>query len=269
MSFEFFPQSNIILQIGNISLYFYGAMYAVAAISAYFFTRYWVRKFQIQHCTSDDIIDIIFWTVLFGVIGGRVFYMLVYNLPYFLSHPFALFTVWKGGMSIHGGLIGGVIGFLYIIKKKKLNTFLFADISVVSIAFGMALGRVGNFMNKELVGRVTDVAWAMDFGDGVMRHPAQLYAVGKDLLLFTLFWYILTQASKRVFYMDTEKKHIYGKIFFGFLMMYALFRFIVEFFRQPDPQLGFVFFDFSMGQVLSVILFVIGSTGFFIRLIKQ
>ncbi|HID92103.1 TPA: prolipoprotein diacylglyceryl transferase [Candidatus Peregrinibacteria bacterium] len=257
MSFEFFPQPNVILQIGSISLYFYGAMYALSAISAYFITQYWVQKFQIKNCTHDDILDIIFWSMISGVVGGRIFYMLVYNFQNFLEDLLSIFTVWNGGMSIHGGLIGGAIGFIIITKIKRINVLEFADIAVVSIAFGMALGRLGNFVNKELVGRVTDISWAIDFGDGLMRHPSQLYAMGKDLMLFFIFWYILLKISD-------NKNYTSGIIFSGFIVTYAIFRFIVEFFRQPDPQLGFIFLEFSMGQILSVALFFVGAFSFFI-----
>lgn len=256
MSFEFFPQPNIILQIGSVSLYFYGAMYALSGISAYFITQYWVEKMKINNCTSDDVLDIVFWGLLSGVIGGRLGYMLIYNFDNFIADPFSIFTVWNGGMSIHGGLIGGALGFYFITKVKKINTLQFADISVVSIALGMALGRLGNFVNKELVGRETTVPWAIDFGDGVMRHPSQLYAMGKDIILFCIFWYILNKISGSV--SDTSK-NTHGLVLAWFLIMYAIFRFTVEFFRQPDPQLGFVFLDFSMGQVLSFGLFVIGA----------
>ncbi len=260
MYFEFFPQPNIILQIGDISFYFYGAMYALSAFSAYFITKYWVKKMNIKNCDSDDILDIIFWSLLFGVVGGRLGYMLIYNWDKFIIDPFSIFLVWNGGMSIHGGLIGGALGFIYITKIKKINTLQFADISVVSIAFGMALGRLGNFVNKELIGRETDVSWAVDFGDGIMRHPSQLYAMGKDIILFCIFWYFLINISKKL-------KLNSGLVFSSFLILYAIFRFCVEFFRQPDSQLGFVFLNFSMGQVLSILLFIIGVS--FFRYLKS
>ena len=250
MSFEFFPQPNIILQIGSISFYFYGAMYALSAMSAYFITKYWVGKMNIKDCSDDDVLDIIVLSLLSGVVGGRLGYMLIYNFENFIQNPLSIFTVWNGGMSIHGGLIGGAIGFMIIAKIKKIKILQFADIAVVSIAFGMALGRLGNFVNKELVGRETTVSWAVDFGDGIMRHPSQLYAVGKDLLLFAIFWYVLKKASKA--------KIKSGVILSAFLMLYAVFRFIVEFFREPDAQLGFIFFELSMGQILSIGLFIVG-----------
>ncbi len=258
MSFEFFPQPNIILQIGKVSFYFYGAMYALSAFSAYFITKYWVKKMKIENCSNDDVLDIVFWSLVSGVIGGRFGYMLIYNFENFIRDPFSAFTVWNGGMSIHGGLLGGAIGFYLVTKIKKMDILQFSDISVVSIAFGMALGRLGNFVNKELVGRETTVPWGIDFGDGLMRHPSQLYAMGKDLILLSIFWYILIKISEY----KQNKTINSGYVFSAFLMMYAMFRFIVEFFREPDPQLGFIFLNFSMGQILSVVLFTIGAFSF-------
>ncbi len=261
MTFEFFPQPNIILQIGSVSLYFYGAMYALSGISAYYFTRYWVRKISLSGYTDEDILDILFWSFFLGVLGGRIGYMLIYNLDNFLVDPFSLFTVWNGGMSIHGGLIGGVLGFYILTRIKNVKFFQIADIATVSVAFGMALGRLGNFVNKELVGRVTDVSWAVDFGDGVMRHPSQLYAMGKDILLFCIFWYVLQKMS--------VYKWKEGYVFSAFLILYAIFRFCVEFFREPDSQLGFIFLDFSMGQVLSFLLLIVGIGIFTFLLYSQ
>lgn len=250
MNIEFFPQQNIILQIGPVSLYFYGAMYALAGIFAYLLIRFWAKKKGLTS-SSETILDLVFWSFIGGVLGARIFYVLVYNLPYFLDYPLQIFAVWNGGMSIHGGLIGGAIGFLLFCKKKKLDAMKFADISVVALALGMALGRLGNFVNGELPGRVTDHSIGMDFGDGENRHPAQLYAVAKDLILFTMFSFVLWKI---------QWKKYTGLVISCFLMAYAVFRFTVEFFREPDAQLGFIVSWITMGQILSLILFGVGLT---------
>jgi phosphatidylglycerol:prolipoprotein diacylglycerol transferase len=138
-----------------------------------------------------------------------------------------------------------------MIRKHKLPTWEVGRIAAVIIPFGMMLGRIGNFVNKELPGRITTVPWAMDFGDGLMRHPAQLYAAGKDLVLFLIFLTLF------------RKTNIPGQKFFGlFLMSYAIFRFTVEFFREPDVIAGFDTSVLTMGQILSIILFVIGGVLF-------
>lgn len=248
MPIEFFPQPNIILQIGSIQLYFYGFMYAISAICGYFLLRFWSKKKQIE-VSKENILDLVFWTFLGGVVGGRVFYSVVYNFDFFIANPLSIFAVWNGGMSIHGGLLGGAIAFYLFCSRKKLPLGNLADISVVAIALGLALGRLGNFVNGELPGRITDLSIGMDFGDGENRHPSQLYAVAKDLILFFSFSYILWKS-------DITKNA--GSIFSYFLISYGMMRFAVEFFRAPDPQIGFVFSIFSMGQFLSTLVIIIG-----------
>lgn len=248
MTFEFFPQPNIILQIGSISLYFYGAMYALSGIFSFFLFQFWTKRKNIE-IENEKIIDLIFWTIFLGVIGGRLFYIFIYNYDLFMAGKISIYTVWKGGMSIHGGLIGGVIGFIGYCRYAKLPLGKLADIAVVPLALGMALGRLANFVNGELPGRITDVAWGMDFGDGENRHPSQLYAMGKDIVLFFIFSAILFRYNW---------KKPAGLLFASFLMLYSVFRFTVEFFRAPDPQLGFLFAGLSMGQLLSLLLFALG-----------
>lgn len=254
MSIEFFPQPNIILSIGSISIYFYGFMYLLSVIFGYLFILFWVKKRNIL-ISKDSILDLIFYTFLGGVLGGRIFYILFYNLDVFINNPLEIFFVWHGGMSIHGGLFGGAICFYLFCKYKKIDWKIFADIAVPSIAFGMALGRLGNFMNGELFGRVTDLPFGMDFGDGENRHPAQLYAMGKDLFLFIVFSYILWQGYLK------EKA---GSVIGLFLMSYAVLRFLVEFVREPDLQLGFIYSFLTMGQIFSIVLFFIGFSLFFL-----
>lgn len=243
---EFFPNSAIIAQIGPIAIRFYGAMYALTAILAYAFIRFFTKKKNLP-LTKDHAFDLVFYAFLGGILGARIFYVLVYNFEYFVSNPFEVIAVWRGGMSIHGGLLGGAGAVIWYIQKKKLPMWEIGKMAAVIIPLGMMLGRLGNFMNGELPGRVTDVPWAMDFGDGEFRHPSQLYAVGKDFILFTTFFLLAL------------KSNIHGKILFGmFLVNYAIFRFVVEFFREPDPQLGFLVSWLTMGQVLSVGVFAVG-----------
>lgn len=248
----FFPEPHIIAQIGPVALYFYGAMYALSALCAYGLLRYWNRKKNLG-ISSETLLDLVFITLLTGVIGGRLFYVLVYNASYFWEYPLQIFAVWNGGMSIHGGLLGGAIGFYIFCRIKKIDLLKLADIAVPSIALGMVFGRLGNFINGELPGRITSHPWGMDFGDGEMRHPSQLYAMAKDTVLFVLFSILVWKV---------QWKHFAGGIMAGFLMMYAVFRFAVEFFREPDPQLGFLFSWLTMGQILSVILFILGLSSY-------
>jgi phosphatidylglycerol:prolipoprotein diacylglycerol transferase len=253
MNIEFFPESNIILTIGTISIYFYGFMYLLSVIFSYFLISFWVNKRNIL-LSKDSILDLIFYTFLGGVLGGRIFYVIFYNLSFFIDNPLEILFVWNGGMSIHGGLFGGAICFYIFCRYKNINWKSMADITVPSIAFGMALGRLGNFMNGELVGRETDLFWGMDFGDGENRHPAQIYAMIKDLFLFILFSYILWKG-----YLQDK----WGSIIALFLVFYATLRFLVEFVREPDSQLGFIYSFLTMGQIFSITLFLIGISLYF------
>ncbi len=252
MNIQFFPDPSIIVQIGSVPIYFYGAMYALSAVLGYFLVRYIAKKRNL-HISNETLLDFVFWAFLGGVIGGRIFYIVVYNFEYFVHNPWSIFAVWQGGMSIHGGLLGGALAAIFFLKKKNIPVWNMAGVVPPAIALGMMLGRIANFMNKELIGRVADVSWAINFGDGIMRHPSQLYAAGKDAILFLLFFF-LCQNTK-----------IGGKrLFGGFLIVYGIFRFFVEFFREPDPQIGFPVGIFSLGQILSVLVILVGAWIFYI-----
>lgn len=221
-------------------------MYALAAVSGYFLTAK-IAVLKNTKITKEQISDAIFWAMLGGVLGGRIFYVLVYNFDFFLANPAEIFAVWHGGMSIHGGLLGGALGLFFFARKIKMNLWVLADLFAPAIALGLAFGRMGNFINGELVGRPTDFFFGMDFGDGVSRHPSQLYAVFKDLLLCGI-----------LLFLSLHKKMPTGKLTAIFLLLYGVFRFFVEFFREPDSQIGLLFGLLSMGQVLSVGVFIFG-----------
>ncbi len=245
---EFFPTPQILLSVGPLHFYFYGAMYALSMVVGIFFFPFFARLRGIQ-ISTDQSMDILFGAMLGGVLGGRIFYALVYNFPLFWSHPFEIFQVWHGGMSIHGGLLGGALGVFFMAKKQKLPLWVIADAGVPILALGLLFGRFGNFVNGELFGRITTVPWAINFGDGEMRHPSQLYSALKDFFLFLCaFWMIY-----RGMFQDFP-----GRIFALFLIAYGILRFFVEFFRQPDAQIGFLWGSISMGQFLSIFVIVLG-----------
>ena len=182
-----------------------------------------------------------------AVLGARIFYVFVYNLPFYLSNPFEIIAVWHGGLSFHGGIIGAVIAGIYFTKRKKIDFYELADIVVIPLALGLALGRLGNFINGELYGRIADVPWAVKFPDAEgFRHPSQIYASFKDWLIFFTLWVI------------KDKNLPKGFMFWLFVVMYSTLRFIVGFFRAPDPQLGFILGPLTMGQILSIIMFFVG-----------
>lgn len=250
---EFFPTSAILLQIGPFAFHVYGAMYALGTLFCIWWL-WWRMQYSSSPFSFDTASDIGMITLLAGVLGGRLFYVFVYNFSYFSQNFFDIFAVWNGGMSIHGGLMGGAFGFLWICRKKNIDWKYLADLLVPALAIALMLGRFGNFMNGELIGRPTDMWWGMDFGDGVVRHPATLYAMGKDFFLALLFGYIILGFQKNPFW----KK---GSLFFAFLFCYGIVRFCVEFFRAPDPQLGLLFLHLSMGQWLSLGVMVVGMVG--------
>ncbi len=241
-----------IVRIGPLSVRWYGLMYLLGFLAGYVL----VRK-QIKEEGAGDIeteykhLDGLLLSVVLGlVIGARFGYVVFYNLPYFLSHPDEILATWHGGMSFHGGAIGALLGGLIYTKRHKLDFWHWADRFIVTAPVGLGLGRIGNFINGELVGRISDVPWAMVFpGEGPMpRHPSQLYeALFEGLLLFLILWPLRKRPWPR------------GCKLALFLMLYGIFRFVIEFFREPDPQLGFVMWGWvTMGQVLCFFTVLLG-----------
>jgi phosphatidylglycerol:prolipoprotein diacylglycerol transferase len=249
------PQFNpIALQIGPLAIHWYGLMYLVG------FALVWLAgRWRIQHGKTDlslkDLEDLIFYGVLGVVLGGRLGYVLFYKPLDYLHHPIEIFYVWEGGMSFHGGLIGVTVVLLLMARSKGKTLLELGDFISPMIPLGLATGRLGNFINGELWGRPTDVPWAMIFpqaGDLLPRHPSQLYEMGLEgLLLFALVWWF------------ARKPRLTGQVSAVFLMGYGTFRFLAEFAREPDAFLGPIIGPFTMGQVLSVPMVIIGLILYF------
>ena len=236
----------VLLRLGPFEIRYYGLFYVLGFVMAYFIIDYLAKKKKIS-LSKDDIADFLLYIIVGTVLGARIFYIIFYNLPFYLSNPFEMLAVWHGGLSFHGGLIGSVIAGFYFCKRKKIDFYEIADITVIPLALGLALGRIGNFINGELYGRITDVPWAVKFPDAEgFRHPSQIYESFKNLLIFSTLWII------------KDKKLPRGFIFWLFVVMYSALRFIVEFTREPDEQLGFIIGFLTMGQILSIIMFAIG-----------
>ncbi len=170
-------------------------------------------------------------------------------MGYYLDHPLEVFAIWHGGLSFHGGFVGVILAGMFFLRRHGLGFYEVADMVVVPVPIGLGLGRIGNFINGELVGRPTHATWCMVFSAGdVCRHPSQLYeALLEGGVLFAALW-ILSRRPRPP-----------GVIFWSFVGLYGLFRFLVEFFRQPDPQLGLILGPFSMGQMLSMPMFLLGA----------
>jgi len=243
------PQIDpVFLHLGPLPLRWYGLMYIIGFIAAYFLILSGVKREKIGW-TRDDVADLVFTVAMGIILGGRIGYVLFYDLPAYLAHPLKVFAVWEGGMSFHGGLTVGILACVYFVRKKKTPFYRVADIVTTTIPIGLGLGRIGNFINGELYGRITDLPWGMVFpgGGSLPRHPSQLYeAFLEGPVMFLIIWIL------------GRKKRPAGVISWSFIALYGLFRFSVEFFREPDRQLGFIFGQFSMGQLLSFPMLLLG-----------
>jgi phosphatidylglycerol:prolipoprotein diacylglycerol transferase len=249
-----FPQIDpVIFQIGPLAIRWYGLMYLLGFGAAYLLISHLSRLRNLP-LGKDGISDLLFYGVIGVVLGGRLGYVLFYNPEQYLSRPLEIFAVWQGGMSFHGGLLGVVAATVFFCMRRKLPILMTGDILVTSATIGLGLGRVGNFINGELWGRVTDVPWGMVFPGGgrLPRHPSQLYEAFLEGLVLFLILYILHR-----------RKVAEGLPFFCFFLGYGLFRFTVEFFRQPDAHLGFLWGGATMGQLLSLPMILFGIGGFF------
>ncbi|MBU0615427.1 MAG: prolipoprotein diacylglyceryl transferase [Nanoarchaeota archaeon] len=251
----------VLFAIGPFEIRYYGIIYALGFVIAYFMLRYFVKTKRIR-LTNKDIDDFIFYQVVGIVFGARLAYVLFYNLSYYITKPLEALAFWSGGLSFHGGLIGGGSAAWLFCRKKNIKFYKLVDLLVIPAALGLCLGRIGNFLNGELVGRVTDVPWAVKFkGYDGYRHPSQIYESIKNLIIFATLWVL---KDKKI----GDKKLPDGFLFWLFVIMYSMLRFIVEFWREPDSQLGFIFAGITMGQILSLATLCIGLV-FMIRLKKN
>jgi phosphatidylglycerol---prolipoprotein diacylglyceryl transferase len=247
-----FPEFDpVIFEIGPLAVRWYGMMYLLGFIAAWFVIRRLARSRDLP-LAGDQLSDLLFYAVVGLIAGARIGYTMFYHFSYYINHPLKIFAVWEGGMSFHGGLLGVVIGTLIFCLRRNTPILLTADILVAAAPIGLGLGRIGNFINGELWGRVSDVPWAMVFPSGgpYPRHPSQLYeAFLEGLVLFVILW------------IQHRRKVAHGIPLFSFLFLYGTFRFIVEFFREPDAHLGFLWGGATMGQILSLPMIVIGCAG--------
>lgn len=230
----------VIFSVGPLQVRWYGAMYVMGFVVGGFILKYLSKK-KFWPLSVEAIDKYITWLIIGMFLGARTFYVFIYNWEYYSNNLVDIFSVWKGGLSFHGAVVGMSIATWLFAKKNKLHFFQIADCMAVAGAPGLFFGRMGNFINGELYGRVTD-SWAgvvFPGGGPFPRHPSQLY---EGLLEGIVLFFILFFVHKR------EK--FYGVVSAVFLLGYGVFRFIVEFFREPDAQLGYYFNYFTMGQFL-------------------
>ncbi len=248
----------VFLNIGGIQLRWYGLMYMLGFIVAYFIMRRLVRQRPLP-LSRDDIYDLLFYLILGLMGGGRIGYVLFYDIGTYLENPLSIVAIWQGGMSFHGGLIGMTLAAILIVRKKGWKFWEIADLTAVAVPIGLGLGRIGNFINGELYGRASTLPWAMVFpdGGGVARHPSQLYeALLEGLALFLIV--------RWVYHLNLRP----GAALWTMVSVYGLFRFSVEFLREPDAHIGFDLGPFTRGQLLSFPMLLVG-TYFLVRTLRQ
>lgn len=236
--------------IGPINIHWYGIMYLFGFSAAWLIGMYRAKK-PWTPVNAKHIEDMIFYGALGVVIGGRCGYVFFYSFGDFLDSPLSLFKVWEGGMSFHGGMLGVIIAMVLYCRKIKKNFIDIMDFAAPLVPLGLGLGRFGNFIGQELWGRATDVSWGMIFPkdpEALARHPSQLYQMFLEgfVLFAILFWF-------------SRKPRRRGMTAALFLVFYGLFRFVVEFVREPDEHLGFVAFEWmTRGQQLSLPMILFG-----------
>jgi len=241
----------IAFSLGPIAVHWYGIMYLIGFSSAWLLGCYRAKKPH-SGWTTDHVSDLIFYGALGVVLGGRLGYMLFYDFSNFIANPLLIIRVWDGGMSFHGGVLGVSLSLWLFARFKNKTLSQVADFLVPLVPLGLAAGRIGNFINGELWGRVTTMPWGMIYPNTAAgplpRHPSVIYEFFLEgIVLFIIIW--LFSAKPRPAFAVSGL----------FLMCYGLFRFICEFFRQPDPQLGFIAFDWlTMGQLLSLPMIIVG-----------
>jgi len=255
----------VAFSIGNIGVHWYGIMYVIALISALFMAKYFAKKYDFG-VSSKDLDDYFVWVEIGVILGARLGFIFFYDphVGYYLTHPWQIFNpfmdgkfVGISGMSYHGAILGFLIATWLYGKKHKVNIFKLLDLVALSVPLGYIFGRIGNFFNKGLIGRETDVPWGI-YVNGVLRHPSQLYeAFLEGFVVFVIL------------YMYRSKKRFDGELIALYGLLYSIARFTAEFFRKPDIQLGFVFDGWmSMGQVLSIVM-ACGSIILYIYLLKR
>ncbi len=244
-----FPNIDpVFLRFYNIQLRWYGLMYMISFIIGYFLLKRMAKQRKLK-LTADDLYDLLFYIIIGVMVGGRIGYVLFYDLRGYLQTPLDILKIWQGGMSFHGELVGVILATLYITRKKGWDFWEISDMIAAAVPVGLGLGRIGNFINGELYGRPTTLPWGVIFPEGgeMARHPSQIYeALLEGLVLYLILRWLFKQRYQP------------GTVVWGLIGFYGLFRFLVEFVREPDAQIGFDLGPFTRGQLLTLPMLVIG-----------
>ena len=245
----------IAFQIMSFEIRWYSLAYILGIVVGWILCK---KIFIKNSDISEKFDDYITYLIIGIILGGRIGYIIFYNFSYYLDNIFDIFKIWQGGMSFHGGLLGVIASSYIFAKKNNQNPFLYLDQVSLVAPIGIFFGRLANFINSELYGKTTDVPWSVIFikVDNLSRHPSQLYeAILEGIILFLILNYFMNK--------DYLKKP--GLISGLFLIYYSLFRFFIEFLRVPDQQIGYLFLNLTMGQIISLVFVSIGITLFYLK----
>ena len=237
----------VAFNIFSLEIRWYSLSYIFGVIFGWFYCK---KKLIENERYQNMFDDYIFYLIIGVIIGGRLGYVIIYNLIYYLNNPFEILMIWQGGMSFHGAVIGIIIATYFFSLNKKVNIFYFLDLVCLSAPIGIFFGRISNYINSELYGRETDVLWSVKFVliDNLKRHPSQIYeAIFEGIILFIILNYLVSRVDKKEGYVSSL-----------FLIFYSFFRFIIEFTREPDAHIGLLLFNLSIGQLISIFVFFIG-----------
>lgn len=239
----------VAISLFNIDIRWYSLAYIFGLIFAIQYGKFLIIKNNFFEFEKDILDDYLPYAILGIILGGRIGYILFYDLAFYIKNPIEIFYIWQGGMSFHGGLVGIILISLYFVKKKQIDFYIFSDLLALISPIGLFLGRIANFINSELIGLPSNLPWSVIFIkiDQIPRHPSQLYeALLEGIMLFAILNLIF------------KFKKIKGHVSAYFLILYSFFRIISEQFRLPDEHLGYVLGNLSMGSVLSIIILLIG-----------
>ena len=245
----------IAIEFFSLEIRWYSLAYIVGISAGWYLAK---KIFINNDNIKDKFDDYITYIIIGIVLGGRLGYVILYNLDYYLNNIFDVFKIWQGGMSFHGGLIGIIIASIIFAKKNNDDVFEYLDIIALVAPIGIFFGRIANFINSELYGYETSVPWAVQFIqiDSLYRHPSQLYeAILEGFVLFLILLFLWNR-----YYLKTA-----GKLSALFLVFYSSFRFLIEYFRVPDKQLGYIILNLTMGQIISIIFCLIGLFLLFLK----
>ena len=258
----------VLIDFGFLQIRWYSISYILGILLGWAYASKLIRKtakdkYSVDNITKTQLDDLIIYLILGIIIGDRLGYIILYNFQYYSQNIIEIFKIWEGGMSFHGGLLGVVISILVFSNKNKLNFFKFSDIVSCVAPIGIFLGRIANFINGELYGKISNLPWAVIFPNGgsVSRHPSQIYeALLEGVLLFILINFL---ALKKNLLIKT------GYISGLFLILYSILRIFSEIFREPDSHIGYIFNYFSLGILLSLLTLIIGFVIIFIKKNEQ